>query len=128
MPTFDTSPLHQFPKLENFLWVCWFLGKNHSNFVPPNWKLDNPYYHSQGMPKNVLRTFDTSFDRKMMVKSSSTEKNSNQKIPFRVTSPGLTHQPVGKTFCRTLLLHHKPTLVMILFQSYVTELCIVYLL
>ena len=42
------------------------------------------------------------------------------KDPFRGTSPGLTHQPFGKTFCRTLLLHHKPTLVMILFQSYVT--------
>ena len=38
MPTFDTSPLHQFPKFENFLWVCWFLGKNHSNFVPPRMK------------------------------------------------------------------------------------------
>ena len=26
--------------------VCWFLGKNISNFVPPTWRLDNPYYHS----------------------------------------------------------------------------------
>ena len=26
--------------------VCWFLGKNISNFVPPAWKLDNLYYHS----------------------------------------------------------------------------------
>ena len=33
-PIFDTSPLHQFSKLYNFLWVCWFLGKNLSNFVP----------------------------------------------------------------------------------------------
>ena len=24
------------------LWVCWFLGKNHSNFVSPVWKLHNP--------------------------------------------------------------------------------------
>ena len=23
----------------------WFLGKNISNFEPPAWKLDNPYYH-----------------------------------------------------------------------------------
>ena len=43
---FDTSPLHQFSKFNNFIWVCWFLGKNLSNFVPPVWKLDNPYYHN----------------------------------------------------------------------------------
>ena len=45
-PIFDTSPLHQFSKFNNFLWVCWFLGKNLSSFVYPAWKLDNPYYHT----------------------------------------------------------------------------------
>ena len=40
---FDTSPLTQFSKFNNFLWVCWFLGKNLSNFVPPVWKLHNPH-------------------------------------------------------------------------------------
>ena len=30
----------------NFLWVCWFLDKNISNFVPPSWNLDNPHYHT----------------------------------------------------------------------------------
>ena len=45
-PIFDTSPLTQFSKFNNFLWVCWFLGKNISNFVPPAWILDNPYYHN----------------------------------------------------------------------------------
>ena len=39
-------PLIQFSKLNNFLWVCWFLGKNVSNFVPPIWKLNNPYCHT----------------------------------------------------------------------------------
>ena len=48
---FDTSPLHQFSKFNNFLWVCWFLGKNLSNFVPPAWKLDKPYYHN--VPKSI---------------------------------------------------------------------------
>ena len=43
---FDTSPLTQFSKFNNFLWVCWFLGKNLSNFVPPVWKLHNPYCHN----------------------------------------------------------------------------------
>ena len=45
-PIFDTSPLTQFSKFNNFLWVCWFLGKNLSNFVPPIWKLHYPYCHS----------------------------------------------------------------------------------
>ena len=43
---FDTSPLTQFSKFNNFLWVCWFLGKNLSNFGPPVWKLHNPYCHT----------------------------------------------------------------------------------
>ena len=34
-PNFDTSLLHQFSKFNHFLWVCWFLGKNLSNFVTP---------------------------------------------------------------------------------------------
>ena len=47
---FDTSPLHQFSKFNNFLWVRWSLGKNLSNFVSPAWKLDNLYYHKLHMP------------------------------------------------------------------------------
>ena len=43
---FDTSPLTQFSKFNHFLWVCWFLGKNLSNFVPPAWKPHNPYCHN----------------------------------------------------------------------------------
>ena len=43
-----TSPLTQFSKFNNFLWVCWFLGKNLSDFVPPVWKLHYPYCHSVG--------------------------------------------------------------------------------
>ena len=42
---FNTSPLIQFSKFNNFLWECWFLGKNLSNFVTPAWKLHNPYCH-----------------------------------------------------------------------------------
>ena len=39
---FDTFRLHQSPSGLMFIWC---LGKNLSNFVPPAWKLDNPYYH-----------------------------------------------------------------------------------
>ena len=44
---FDTSPLTQFSKFNNFLWVSWFLGKNISNFVPLVWKLHNTYCHNE---------------------------------------------------------------------------------
>ena len=39
------SPVVQFSKFQNFLWVCWFLGKNLSNLIYPVWKLHNPYCH-----------------------------------------------------------------------------------
>ena len=38
--------LIQFSKFNNFLWVCWFLGKNLSSFVPPVWKLHYSYCHT----------------------------------------------------------------------------------
>ena len=39
-----------FLKFIKFLWVCWFLGKNLANFVPPVWKLHNQYCHNS-MPQ-----------------------------------------------------------------------------
>ena len=36
--------------------VCWFLGKNISNFVPPAWKLNNPYYHNLLRSKDLAKT------------------------------------------------------------------------
>ena len=44
-PFFDSLPLHQFSKFNNFLWICWFLGKK---FVLSAWKLNNPYISSYG--------------------------------------------------------------------------------
>ena len=43
---FYSSALIQNSKFNSFLLVCWFLGKNLSNFVSPVWKLHNPYCHS----------------------------------------------------------------------------------
>ena len=37
--------LIQFSKFNNFLWECWFLCKNISNFIPLVWKLHNRYCH-----------------------------------------------------------------------------------
>ena len=42
---FDTSSKEHFSKFNNFLWVCWFLGKYISNFVPLPWKLYNLYHN-----------------------------------------------------------------------------------
>ena len=49
-PIFDSSPLHQFSKFNNFLWACWFLGKILFNFLLPAWKLHNLYYHNSRGP------------------------------------------------------------------------------
>ena len=38
---FDTSPPMKFSKFNDFLWVCWFLDKNLSNFVSPDLNLHN---------------------------------------------------------------------------------------
>ena len=59
MALFDISPLTQFSKLNNFLWVCWFLGKNLSNFVPPVWKLHYPYCHSEQRASTLQKIPDT---------------------------------------------------------------------
>ena len=60
-------------KFNNFLWVCWFLGKNLSNSVPPAWKLNNPYYHT------LHACFDMWFRTKCfsMKKDRLCEKNSS---------------------------------------------------
>ena len=50
-PIFDSSPLHQFSKFNNFHWVCWFVGKTISIFLSPDLKLHNRYchnFHTQG--------------------------------------------------------------------------------
>ena len=54
---FDTSPLTQFSKFNSFLWVCWFLGKNLFNFVPPVWKLHNPYCHTAETGHRLVNCF-----------------------------------------------------------------------
>ena len=41
------TPLHQFSKFNNFLLVCWFLGKSLSNFVSSDLTLYNWYCHNE---------------------------------------------------------------------------------
>ena len=45
-PIFESSPLNQFLKFNNFPWVFWSLGNNLSNFLYPAWKFHNPYCHN----------------------------------------------------------------------------------
>ena len=72
-PSLDSSPLLKFSKFNNFLWVCWFLGKNLSNFVPPDWKLDNSYHHIKGRRgKKKIPTTTTSIIRRPKVSKTVT--------------------------------------------------------
>ena len=49
-PILNSSPLDQFSKFNNFLWICRFLEEQNSfQFCTPAWKLDNPYYHNMYM-------------------------------------------------------------------------------
>ena len=45
MLIFSHLPITPILKIHKFPLVCWFLGKNISNFVAPAWKLNNPCYH-----------------------------------------------------------------------------------
>ena len=54
MALFDSLPLIQNSKFNNFFWVSWFLGKNLSNFVSPVWKLHNPYCHNWRIRSTVV--------------------------------------------------------------------------
>ena len=58
---FYISPLVQFSKFKNFLWVCWFLVKNLSNSIPPAWKLDNPYCHIHDLFRLLLEVYLATF-------------------------------------------------------------------
>ena len=60
---FDSSPLIQNSKFNNFLWAYWFLCKNLSNFVPPAWKLHNPYCHNEYATEFLLSFFRTTVRR-----------------------------------------------------------------
>ena len=73
---FDTSPLTQFSKSNNFLWVCWFLGKNLSNFVRPVWRLHNPYCHR---PTAISKIFEVSEIKvlKALIMKSRCKKTQN---------------------------------------------------
>ena len=51
---FDSSPIIQNSKFNKFLWVWWFLCKNLSNFIPPAWKLHNPYCHNWHICQNPV--------------------------------------------------------------------------
>ena len=49
------SPLVKFSKFKNFLWVCWFLCKNFSNFVSLPWKLHNRVCHTIHWPLHMAK-------------------------------------------------------------------------
>ena len=68
-PIFDRSTLHQFSKLNNFLWVWWFLGKNLSNFVPPLENLTTP------ITMTIIHFQTSCFDKKRNKRMSRFHEN-----------------------------------------------------
>jgi len=58
-PIFDSSPLLQFSKFNNFIWPkLIFLAKNLSNFVSLPWKLHKRYCHSAHSISLPLRSYE----------------------------------------------------------------------
>ena len=76
-PNFWHLQLIQFSKFKNFLCVCWFLGKNLSNFVPSVWKLHNPYCHNIQRYYRLWRIQQrlTNLERFWSKKRTSSKKN-----------------------------------------------------
>ena len=59
-PIFDSSPLHHEIPIISFGYV---FGKNHSNFVSPTWKLNNPYCHTLYYRVSHIETSETKWFR-----------------------------------------------------------------
>ena len=49
---FFTPPHYSNSQNSMIFYGCWLLGKNLSNFVYPNWKLNNLYYHNTSKQTN----------------------------------------------------------------------------
>ena len=59
--TFWNLPIKPILKINNYLWICWFSSKNLSNFVPPVWRLNNPYYHKCKCKPTFHQTKDQNY-------------------------------------------------------------------
>ena len=105
-------------KFNNFLWVCWFLDKNLSNFVPPAWKLVNPYYHNkdpqeefcqnqedtafedpfENSSQNLSENNDLSLEKNFSTSASTSKNRKITKIPSQITGLEVDCVTCGKTF------------------------------
>ena len=88
----------QFSKFNNFLWVCWFLGKNLSNFVSLVWKSNNPYYH-QAVLFGHVDTVKWIYDH---YPESITQVNCNGKTPVDIAKENPYGNPTGKRIIEIL--------------------------
>ena len=97
--------------------VCWFLCKNLFNFVPPAWKLDDPYYHNEDPQEEFCQNQeDTAFEdplenssqnlsenNDLLLENFSTSASSSKnrkitKIPSQITGLEVDCDTCGKTF------------------------------
>ena len=75
-------PISPILKIQKFLWVFWFLGKNLSKFIPPVWKLHNPYFHR--LNKQGYRTYRRNYLRLTWVPGSKYFWHIKAKCSWRI--------------------------------------------
>ena len=89
----------------SFGYLYWFLVKNLSNFVPPAWKLDNPYCHNEdpqeefcqnqedtafedpfeNSSQNLSENNDLSLEKNFSTSASTSKNRKITKIPSQIT-------------------------------------------
>ena len=94
---FKSSPLHQFSKFNNFLWICCFLGKNLSNFIPSAWKLNNPYYHNLDW-SNIMYLLQASYHPTRRLVQSSSSKTSFKFVKSSLRQTVLLFEVISFSF------------------------------
>ena len=129
--TFKTSDFWKllrppFSELNNFLWVCWFLGKNLSNFVPSVWKLHNPYCHNLHESLNGVIWWKHSSTKRIFI---SRAKSSCEKIINNmVTASQLLKQSQSSIFMTLFSISFIYRFIKFIYSEKATKFCEIFTL
>ena len=74
-PIFDRSPLLQFWKFHNFIWLQLICSQRNSNFLSLSWKLHNQYCHSENATKQRERISFSPFNNNYCLKINKNHPN-----------------------------------------------------
>ena len=96
----------------SFGYLCWFLGKNPSNFVPPAWILDNPYYHNIQIPYNPYQPITKKLFYLTLIQANlSKELQQQEFITLHLGKPRLNNECLKVT---------APVLLICIYEYYLT--------